>query len=196
MHLLPTSEIRLDDGEDAVDLALPSGDIVVLSFADSDLSALAAALLPPPALTVRLASLRRLRHPLSVDLLIEKTVARSRFVLLRCLGGLDYWRYGVEQLSETCRREGIALAVLPGDDRDDERLAGYGTVPPACARAILGYFHAGGGAENMRRMLAVAGGYLDAQRDPSSACRHLLPQGEKGAKRAARAPSSHPRPAP
>ncbi|MDP3321741.1 MAG: hypothetical protein Q8S58_21670 [Bosea sp. (in: a-proteobacteria)] len=49
MHLLPTSEIRLDDGEDAVDLSLPPGDVVVLSFADSDLSALAAALLPPPA---------------------------------------------------------------------------------------------------------------------------------------------------
>ena len=43
MHLLPTSEVRLDDGEDAVDLALPPGDLVVLSFSDSDLSALAAA---------------------------------------------------------------------------------------------------------------------------------------------------------
>ena len=225
MHLLPTSEIRLDDGEDAVDLALPPGDVVALSFADSDLSALAAALLPPPAcggegrgggpesqsavmdrlaerhcpppqpsppqagggsggapdLTVRLASLRRLRHPLSVDLLIEKTVAKSRFVLVRCLGGLDYWRYGIEQLSETCRTRGIALAVLPGDDRDDERLAAYGTVPPACARAILGYFHAGGGAENMRRLLAMAARYLQRHRAPSSGpAGHLLPRGEKG----------------
>jgi cobaltochelatase CobN len=163
MHLLPTSEIRLDDGEDAVDLALPPGDIVVLSFADSDLSALTAAAADSD-LTIRLASLRRLRHPLSVDLLIEKTVAKSRFVLVRCLGGLDYWRYGIEQLSETCRARGIALAVLPGDDRDDERLAEYGTVPPACARAILSYFHSGGGAENMRRLLAVAEGYLGRAR--------------------------------
>jgi cobaltochelatase CobN len=163
MHLLPTSEIRLDDGEDAVDLGLAAGDVVVLSFADSDLSALAAAA-GDSDLTVRLASLRRLRHPLSVDLLIEKTVAQSRFVLVRCLGGLDYWRYGIEQLSEICRREGIALAVLPGDDRDDARLAEYGTVPPACARAILSYFHAGGGAENMRRLLAVAAGYLGRAR--------------------------------
>ncbi|KPF69668.1 hypothetical protein IP69_09945 [Bosea sp. AAP35] len=174
MHLLPTSEIRLDDGEDAVDLGLPPGDVVVLSFADSDLSALAAAA-GDSALSVRLVSLRRLRHPLSVDLLIEKTVARSRFVLLRCLGGLDYWRYGVEQLSETCRREGIALAVLPGDDRDDARLAEYGTVPPACARAILSYFHAGGGAENMRRLLAMAGGYLGRDRPPSELAPLSLP---------------------
>ncbi len=158
MHLLPTSEIRLDDGEDAVDLCLPPGDVLVLSFADSDLAALAAAAGAGPV-SVRLASLRRLRHPLSVDLMIEKTAARCRFVLVRCLGGLDYWRYGIEQLAETCRAKGIALAVLPGDDRDDERLAGYGTVPLACAQAILGYFRAGG-AENMRRMLAVADGFL------------------------------------
>ena len=179
MHLLPTSEIRLDDGEDAVDLALPRGDVLVLSFADSDLSALAAAA-AGSGLAVRLASMRRLRHPLSVDLLIEKTVSQSRFVLVRCLGGLDYWRYGIEQLSETCRREGIGLAVLPGDDRDDERLAGYGTVPPSCARAILGYFHAGGGAENMRRLLAVAAGYLRGLplSDPASPG-HLFPREEK-----------------
>ena len=166
MHLLPTSEIRLDDGEDAVDLSLPPGDVLVLSFADSDLSAISAAA-SDCDLTVRLASLRRLRHPLSVDLLIEKTVAKTRFVLVRCLGGLDYWRYGIEQLSETCRARGIALAVLPGDDRDDARLAEYGTVPPGCARAILSYFHAGGGAENMRRLLAMAAGYLGRDR-PSS----------------------------
>ncbi len=174
MHLLPTSEIRFDDGEDAVDLGLAAGDVIVLSFADSDLSALAAAACDCD-LTVRLASLRRLRHPLSVDLLIEKTVAKSRFVLVRCLGGLDYWRYGIEQLSETCRTRGIALAVLPGDDRDDARLAEYGTVPPACARAILSYFHAGGGAENMRRLLAVAAGYLGRDRPPSNLAPLPLP---------------------
>ena len=56
MHLLPTSEIRLDDGEDAVDLDLPPGDLLVLSFTDSDLSALAAA---GSALSRRRAPLRR-----------------------------------------------------------------------------------------------------------------------------------------
>jgi cobaltochelatase CobN len=236
MHLLPTSEVRLDDGEDAVDLALPPGDLVVLSFSDSDLSALAAAYssserlpaqappfplagkgmgmggerlgarllveagqpisqqvrsdFPPPTpapphkgegVTLRLVPLRRFKHPLSIDLLIEKTLAGSRFVLLRCLGGLDYLRYGIEQIASACRQRGVALAVLPGDDRADERLAGYGTVPPEFATELLGYFHAGGGAENMRRLLGRVDGYLQAQCDPSSPCRDLLPQGEKGA---------------
>ncbi|MBX9908756.1 MAG: cobaltochelatase subunit CobN [Beijerinckiaceae bacterium] len=179
MHLLPTSEIRLDDGEDAVDLDLPPGDVLVLSYADSDLSALAVAA-RDSGLSVRLASLRRLRHPLSLDLLVEKTVATSRFVLVRCLGGLDYWRYGVERLAEICRAQGVALAVLPGDDRADVRLAEYGTVPETCAEALLGYFQPGG-VENMRRLLGGIERVLLARCDPSSgASRHLLPQGEKG----------------
>ncbi|POR53185.1 cobaltochelatase subunit CobN [Bosea psychrotolerans] len=184
MHLLPTSEIRLDDGEDAVDLALPPGDVLVLSYADSDLSAIAVAAgmtAGASGLDVRLASLRRLKHPLSVDLLVEKTAARSRFVLVRCLGGLDYWRYGVEQLTETCRREGIGLAVLPGDDRPDARLAEHGTVPAEFAADLLGYFHAGGGAENMRRLLGRIGDYLEGHGAPSSGpSGHLLPPAEKG----------------
>ncbi len=179
MHLLPTSEVRLDDGEDAVDLALPPGDLVVLSFSDSDLSALAAAA-PDSGLDLRLVPLRRFKHPLSIDLLIEKTLAGSRFVLLRCLGGLDYLRYGVEQIAASCRQHGVALAVLPGDDRQDERLAGYGTVPAEFAANLLGYFHAGGGAENMRRLLGRVDDYLATlpSSDPA-APRHLLPRGKK-----------------
>jgi len=180
MHLLPTSEIRLDDGEDAVDLGLPPGDVLVLSFADSDLSALVAAS-EASGLTVRLASLRQLRHPLSVDLLIEKTVRKSRFVLVRCLGGLDYWRYGVEQLAQTCRRENVLLAVIPGCERPDPRLAEYGTVAPEFAETLLGYFHAGGGAKNMRRLLARIAAALEGHSAPSSGpSGHLLPRGEKG----------------
>ncbi|MCT4494330.1 cobaltochelatase subunit CobN [Bosea minatitlanensis] len=174
MHLLPTSEIRLDDGEDAVDLALPPGDLLVLSFTDSDLSALAAAA-GDGDLSVRLAPLRRLKHPLSVDFLIEKTAAQCRFVLLRCLGGLDYWRYGIEQLGAACRAQGIPLAILPGDERDDPRLGEHATVPADFADALLAYFRAGGGAENMRRLLGRIEGYLESQSAPCLAPLPLLP---------------------
>ena len=43
MHLLAGETGRIDDGEVAVDLAQPPGDIVILSAADSELAALAAA---------------------------------------------------------------------------------------------------------------------------------------------------------
>ncbi|EIM28432.1 cobaltochelatase subunit CobN [Microvirga lotononidis] len=157
MHLLPVTAISLDEGSEATDLQQPPGDIVVLSFADSDLGALAAAQrLTTGGASLRLASLRRLRHPLSVDLYSEKTASKARFVLVRCLGGLDYWRYGIEHLSRICSSHGVKLAVLPGDDRPDPRLAAYSTVPQALCDELEAYFQAGG-MDNMRRLLARIG---------------------------------------
>ncbi|MFL5163975.1 MAG: cobaltochelatase subunit CobN, partial [Microvirga sp.] len=157
MHLLPVTAISLDEGGEATDLQQPPGDIVVLSFADSDLGALAAAhRLAAGGPSLRLASLRRLRHPLSVDLYIDKTVVKARFVLVRCLGGLDYWRYGIEHLAQACRSHGVKLAVLPGDDRPDPRLSAYATVPQALCDELESYFQAGG-IDNMSRLLVRIG---------------------------------------
>ncbi|WP_420870304.1 cobaltochelatase subunit CobN, partial [Methylobacterium crusticola] len=104
----------------------------------------------PPSL--RLAKLAQLRHPLSVDLYAEKVVARARFVLVRCLGGLDYWRYGIERLAQVCRAGGIPLAVLPGDDRPDPRLDAFATVAPELRETLDAYFRAGG-PDNLRHLL-------------------------------------------
>src|SRR3989304_1054708 len=100
MHLLATTAMTLDEAEAAVDLGQTPAEVVVLSFSDSDLSALAAAwhadrdVLP----TLRLASLKRLKHPMSVDLYLDRVAREARCVVVRCLGGLDYWRYGFERL--------------------------------------------------------------------------------------------------
>jgi cobaltochelatase CobN len=167
MHLLPVTTVSLDEGAEAVDLRQPPGDIVALSFADSDLSALAAAreAAPEGAPSLRLASLRRLRHPLSVDLYVEGTAGRARFVLVRCLGGLDYWRYGLERLHAACRAGGIKLAVLPGDDRPDPRLPDYATVPVETCDELEAYFRTGG-AENMGRLLARIAAEIGADAGP------------------------------
>src|SRR4051812_45170265 len=154
MHLLPVTTVSLDDGGQAVDLRQTPGDLVALSFADSDLAALAAAHARGGAglPVLRLASLKRLRHPFSVDLYVEGTAARSKFVLVRCLGGRDYWGYGLERLSAACRLSGAKLAVLPGDDRPDPRLAAFSAVPAALVDELDAYFRAGG-VENMARLL-------------------------------------------
>ena len=131
MHLLATTSTTLDEIVEPVDLRQPPGDIVVLSFADSDLSALAAAwarerdVLP----SVRLAHLRDLRHPMSVDLWIDGVAAHAKVIVVRLLGGLDWWRYGVERLAALARERAIVLALLPGEDRDDARLAESSTLP-------------------------------------------------------------------
>jgi len=131
MHVLATQLTTLDEADQAVDLAQSPAEIVVLSFSDSDLSALASAWqggadqLP----TLRLASLKRLRHPMSVDLYVERVVAQARTVIVRCLGGMDYWRYGLERIADVARDHGVLFAALPGDDRPDPRLASMSTAP-------------------------------------------------------------------
>ncbi len=70
MHV-PRIDVRsLDETVEAVDLGQTPADIVVLSFSDSDLNALARAYatLEAPKPTLRLASLVALRHPYSIDL--------------------------------------------------------------------------------------------------------------------------------
>src|SRR5258707_7577204 len=95
MHRLNTTSTSFDEIVEPVDLKQPPGDVVVLSFADSDLSALAAAwALEQHALpSVRLAHLRDLRHPMSVDLWIEPVATRAKVILVRLIGGLDWCRF-------------------------------------------------------------------------------------------------------
>src|SRR5215468_5870531 len=154
MHRFNTTSTSLDEILEPVDLRQPPGDVVVLSFADSDLSALAAAwALEQNSLpSVRLVQLRDLRHPMSVDLWIERVAIRAKVILVRLIGGLDWWRYGVEQLSTVARARGIRLALLPGEDRDDPRLAEASTLPPVELDTLLRFFREGG-RENLRLLL-------------------------------------------
>src|SRR6266849_5854861 len=142
MHLLATTSTTLDEIVEPVDLGQPPGDVVVLSFADSDLAGLAAAwAMERDALpSVRLAHLRDLRHPMSVDLWIDRVGAHAKVILVRLLGGLDWWSYGGERLSTLAHERRIVLALLPGEDRDDPRLAEASTLPRAELDALLRYF--------------------------------------------------------
>src|SRR5271168_4400695 len=154
MHLLATTATSLDDIVEAVDLGQPPGEIAILSFADSDLTGLRAAWEAECAVlpSVRLAHLRDLRHPMSVDLWIERVGTHAKVIVVRLLGGLDWWKYGIERLSVLARERGIALAVLPGEDRDDDRLTAASTLPAPELATLLRFFREGG-RENLRALL-------------------------------------------
>ena len=166
MHLLTTTAMGLDEIAAPVDLAQPPGDMAALSFADSDLAALAAAFthereaLP----SLQIANLRDLRHPLSVDLWIERVGAHAKVVVVRLIGGGEWWRYGVERLAAMARERGIALALLPGEDRDDPQLAQASTLPPEELAQLLRYFREGGVA-NMRALLRRLAGHAGTPLD-------------------------------
>ncbi len=164
MHLLVRETRTLDEDEAACDLGQTAADLVVLSFSDADLGALAGAWQAMPDATLgaapgapglRLASLGRLRHPMSVDLYAEQVLTYARCIVVRLLGGLDYWRYGVEEVAALCRDRGIALAVLPGDGLPDPRLAALSTIAPAALARLDACFRHGGPA-NMARALRLA----------------------------------------
>jgi cobaltochelatase CobN len=148
MHVLASQSLTLDEADVAVDLGQSPADVVVLSFSDSDLSALAAAWQAGRAElpTLRLASLKRLRHPMSVDLYVESVIAHAKAVVVRALGGLDYWSYGFERIAAIAREKGIVFVALPGCDRPDPRLLGYSSAPEATVALIDRAFREGGQA--------------------------------------------------
>ncbi|HLO76336.1 MAG TPA: cobaltochelatase subunit CobN, partial [Magnetospirillum sp.] len=145
MHLLAAQPGTISDGSEAIDLGQTPGQVVVLSAADTELSALAAAHAKAGApFELRLANLSRLAHHMSVDLYLDQVVAHARLVVVRLLGGRSYWPYGVEQIATLCRRRNILLACLPGDDKPDAELMRDGTLDPQAAERLWRYLVFGG----------------------------------------------------
>ncbi len=172
MHILARPSGRIDGGDDAIDLGQSPADIIVLSAADTEISAFADAAKHLHAtkeggdVTLRLANLMSLAHPFSVDTYVDQTVQGSKLVLLRLLGGVGYWPYGLERLVEAARGYGVLLAVTPGDDRWDEGLEGYSTVDVEVAKQLWRYC-VEGGAGNIGNALRYAAHILGKGEAPA-----------------------------
>ncbi|WFU38308.1 cobaltochelatase subunit CobN [Bradyrhizobium sp. CB82] len=162
MHVVFRESRGLEETATPRDIGQDPADLVVLSFSDSDLVAFAAgwrrgrAALP----SLRLANLAELRHPLSVDTYIERTLSRARGILVRLIGGESYWAYGLAALQRLAKERGIALAVLPADGRDDERLDAFSTLPVSTLRRLKVLCDKGGpvAAQAAIAQLALASG--------------------------------------
>src|ERR1700760_3218369 len=108
MHVVFRESHGLEETATAVDLGQDTADLVVLSYSDSDLAAFAAGWrrgrdsLP----SLRLANLAELRHPLSVDTYIERTLSQARGILVRLFGGESYWPYGLAALQQRAKGDG------------------------------------------------------------------------------------------
>jgi cobaltochelatase CobN len=162
MHGGYRDSYALDETATAYDLEQTPADLVALSFSDSDLGAFAAGwhrangTLP----TLRLANLVALRHPMSVDTYIDATLADAKGILIRLIGGESYWSYGLSQVRDLAQRRGIALAVLPGDGREDIQLDAFSTLPVSTLRRLSALCDAGGAlaAQAALAQLALAAG--------------------------------------
>ena len=110
MHLLLAQQGAIADADEAIDLGQSGADIVFISAADTELASLSAALTGlSDGPSLRLANMMSLSHPMSIDVYAENTIAKSRMVIVRVLGGESYWPYGLEVLHATCLECDIPL---------------------------------------------------------------------------------------
>ncbi len=165
MHVVFRESHGLEETETPTDLGQSPADLVVLSFSDSDLGAFAAGWhrgggpegrMP----TMRLANLTALKHPLSVDTYVEQTLEGAKGILIRLIGGVPYWAYGLQQVLALAQANGIALAVLPADGREDTRLDDYSTLPVSTLRRLAHLCDTGGevAAQAALAQMALAAG--------------------------------------
>lgn len=166
MHVVFRESHGLEETDTPYDPGQTPGDLVVLSFSDSDLGAFAAGWhrarqgaaggLP----SLRLCNLVALRHPVSVDTYVEQTLSGAKGILIRLIGGEAYWPYGLASVQDLARRRGIALAVLPADGRDDPRLDAVSTVPASTLRMLKRLCDTGGAvaAQAALAQMAIAAG--------------------------------------
>ncbi|KIC43986.1 cobalamin biosynthesis protein CobN [Ruegeria sp. ANG-S4] len=165
MHVVFRESHGLEETETPTDLGQSPADLVVLSFSDSDLGAFAAGWhrgggpegrMP----TLRLANLTALKHPLSVDTYVEQTLEGAKGILIRLIGGVPYWSYGLQRVLALAQAKGIALAVLPADGREDTRLDDYSTLPVSTLRRLAHLCDTGGevAAQAALAQMALAAG--------------------------------------
>lgn len=171
MHIVFRESHSLDGLSTPYDVNQDPGDLIFLSFSDSDLGAFAAGWRRAKANSsqvnipsLRLANLTALSHPLSIDTYVEKTACKAKGILVRLIGGKDYWSYGLMHLQDLARQKSIALAILPADGRDDPQLEALSTVPLSTLKRLKTLCDYGGeiAAQAALAQLALASGlYLN-----------------------------------
>jgi cobaltochelatase CobN len=157
MHRLAT----IPGAPEAADGSLPfveqePAEMVLLSSADTDLTAVAALLEKEPQLiagSLRALNLAALGHPAVIDHYVATTLPKATVVLVRLLGGRGHWSYGLERLQAWSRSaEGRTLLVLAGTAEEEHALAELGNAPADLTLALAGCMREGG-IINLRQVL-------------------------------------------
>ena len=166
MHITFREKQSIEQSEIPIDLDQTPSDIIFLSFSDSDLNAFVSGWKRAfkhskgtfPSL--RLANLQTLKHPLSIDTYIEKTLSKSKAVIIRVIGGVPYWEYGLNQVKSVAKKNNIALAVLPADGQEDKKLSGFSNIPSSTLKILNDLCDIGGkiAAHSALSQMAITAG--------------------------------------
>ena len=136
--------------------------IVFVTAADNEIQTLAtaSAKLPSNFVDLRVANLLNLQQQLTIDTYVEDVIATAKIVILRLLGGVTYWTYGLERIKEIASINNIILFVLPGDDRADPDLISHSTANLAVVNNLWLYFIEGGVSNYLNALFFVSDRYL------------------------------------
>ncbi len=166
MHLLAAKPGGFVDDEGIIDLDQSPAELVILTAADSSVSALSCALqeiseavsdsaemvLP----RVRLANWMQLLKPAAYDLYEHKVLDQAQVVVVSLLGGASYWAYGFERLvawqQQSTPSKARTLIIVPGDDNLDPELLSACSVPAEEVHRVWRYLREGG-VENATQLL-------------------------------------------
>lgn len=167
MHLLLAQKGSIAQADEAIDLGQTAGDMLFLSAADTELCSLSAAktALSEAVPSLRLANLMALSHPMSIDTYSERTAKYAKLIIVRVIGGVGYWPYGLETLYATACAHNIGLVVLPGDDKPDPMLERFCTIAQEHCTNLWHYLIEGG-AFNAQNFLAYCGFLLQSNDRP------------------------------
>ncbi|MCP9786329.1 cobaltochelatase subunit CobN [Cyanobium sp. N5-Cardenillas] len=163
MHrLAPIPGDRTED-DGALFVEQPPAPVVLLSSADTDLLAVSQLLAAEPALLpaeLRALNLAALQHPAVIDHYVATTLASTRLVVVRLLGGRGHWSYGLECLRHWVEGgEGRQLLVLAGTAEEEQALACLGSLDGPLALACAACLREGGAA-NLRLLLQTLAALL------------------------------------
>ncbi|WNL41006.1 cobaltochelatase subunit CobN [Halomonas sp. PAMB 3264] len=159
MHLFAAKPGGFVDDEGIVDLQQSPAEIVILSAADSNLSALAQAAerLGEAYPSVRLANWMNLIKPAAYDLYEDRVLEKARLVVVSLLGGKGYWQYGHERLlAWAAAKPERQLILVPGCDAPDDALLEDSSIGFDDAYRVWRYLREGGvdNAEGLLRFIA------------------------------------------
>ena len=121
------------------------GDLIFLTAADTEIQTLSVALkhwIHPTDL--RAANLLNLQQQLSIDTYAESVLEQAKAIMIRLLGGREYWPYGLEVVADLAQSRQIHLYLLPGDGAMDLELMEQSTVPFERVHRLWRYLQEGG----------------------------------------------------
>ena len=157
------------DDEGVIFIEQNRAPIVVLTSADTEIQTIATALgkLPNNFPDVRVANLLNLQQQLTIDTYVDTVLSQAKIIVLRLLGGITYWSYGLEIIKETAQLNNTALFVLPGDDRPDPDLIAHSTINLSTVNYLWRYFIEGGVANYTNALQYISDRILQTNYNPA-----------------------------